>query len=54
MSAESVAEAAVEAAEDGKRAIVPGLLNRAGAITGQHAPRMFALPFAKRIWRRAL
>ena len=54
MSAESVAKAAVEAAEDGKRAIVPGLLNRAGAITGQHAPRMLALPFAKRVWRRAL
>jgi short-subunit dehydrogenase len=54
MSAESVARAAVEAADDGKRAIVPGLLNRAGAITGQHVPRMLALPFAKRIWRRAL
>ncbi len=54
MSAESVAKAAVEAAEDGKRAVVPGLLNRAGAITGQHAPRMFALPLAKRVWRRAL
>jgi len=54
LSAESVAKSAVEAAEDGKRAIVPGLLNRAGAITGQHAPRMFALPLAKRVWRRAL
>ena len=54
LSAESVAKAAVEAAEDGKRAIVPGLLNRAGAITGQHAPRMLALPIAKRVWRRAL
>jgi uncharacterized protein len=54
MSPESVAKAAVEAAADGKRAIVPGLLNRAGAITGQHVPRMLALPFAKRIWRRAL
>ncbi len=54
MSAESVAKAAVEAAEEGKRAIVPGLINRAGAITGQHAPRMLALPIAKRVWRRAL
>jgi len=53
-SAESVAKAAVDAADDGKRAIVPGLLNRAGALTGQHAPRMLALPIAKRIWRRAL
>jgi len=53
-SAESVAKAAVEAADDGKRAIVPGLLNRAGALTGQHAPRTLALPIAKRIWRRAV
>ena len=37
LSAESVAKAAVEAADDGKRAIVPGLLNRAGAITGRRA-----------------
>jgi short-subunit dehydrogenase len=54
LSAESVAKAAVEAADDGKRAIIPGLLNRAGALTGQHAPRMLALPIAKRLWRRAL
>jgi uncharacterized protein len=54
LSAESVARSAVESADDGKRAIIPGLLNRAGALTGQHAPRMLALPFAKRIWRRAL
>ena len=54
MSAESIAKAAVEAVDDGKRAITPGLLNRAGALTGQHAPRMLALPIAKRIWRRAL
>jgi uncharacterized protein len=54
MSAESVAKQAVDAAADGKRAIIPGLLNRAGALTGQHAPRMFALPLVKRVWRRAL
>ena len=30
MSSEAVAKAAVDAAEKGKRAIVPGLLNRAG------------------------
>ena len=53
-SAEAVAKAAVDAAEKGKRAIVPGLLNRAGAITGQHAPRVLALPIAKRAWRQAL
>jgi short-subunit dehydrogenase len=54
MSADVVAKAAVDAAEKGKRAIVPGLLNRAGAITGQHAPRMLALPIVKRAWRQAL
>ncbi len=53
-SAEDVARAAVEGAERGKRVVVPGLLNRAGAISGQHAPRALALPLAKRIWRRAL
>jgi short-subunit dehydrogenase len=53
-SAEAVAKAAVDAAESGKRAIVPGLLNRAGAITGQHIPRMLMLPIAKRIWRQAV
>jgi uncharacterized protein len=54
MSAEDVAAAAVEAAEKGKRAVVPGLLNRAGAITGQHTPRTLVLPIAKRVWRQAL
>jgi uncharacterized protein len=53
-SVESVARQAVDAAADGKRAIVPGLLNRAGALTGQHAPRMLALPIVKRVWRRAI
>jgi short-subunit dehydrogenase len=50
MSAEDVARESVEAAEKGKRVVVPGLLNRAGAITGQHAPRALMLPLAKRIW----
>ena len=51
MTSEAVANAAVDAAENGKRAVVPGLLNRAGALTGQHAPRMLVLPLAKRLWR---
>jgi short-subunit dehydrogenase len=54
MSAEDVAKAAVDAAASGKRAVVPGLLNRAGALTAQHTPRMFVLPIAKRLWRQAL
>jgi short-subunit dehydrogenase len=52
MSCEAVAKAAIDAAEHGKRAIVPGLINRATALTGQHTPRMLALPIAKRLWRR--
>jgi uncharacterized protein len=52
--AESIARAAVEAAEKGRRTVVPGLLNRAGALTGQHTPRALALPLVKRVWRQAL
>ena len=54
MSAESVAKAALDAAEKGKRAIVPGLLNRAGTLAGQHGPRKLVLPIVKRVWRQAL
>ena len=36
----------------GKRVVVPGLMNRAGALTGQHSPRMLILPFAKRVWHQ--
>jgi uncharacterized protein len=50
---EEVAKAAVSGAERGKRVVVPGLLNRAGAIGGQHTPRAIALPLARRIWRAA-
>jgi short-subunit dehydrogenase len=50
---EDVARAAVDGADSGKRVVVPGLLNRAGALTGQHSPRMLVLPFARRLWRQA-
>ena len=50
---ETVARDAVEGAAKGKRVVVPGLMNRAGAFSGQHAPRALALPLVKRIWRRA-
>jgi uncharacterized protein len=50
----AVAKAAVDAAVEGRRVVVPGLLNRAGAVTGQHTPRMLALPIIKRVWRQAL
>jgi uncharacterized protein len=51
---EDVAREAVEGADKGKRVVVPGLLNRAGAISGQHSPRAVVLPLAKRVWRRAM
>jgi uncharacterized protein len=50
-SAETVAKQAVEGAEHDKRVVVPGLLNRAGALVGQHSPRAVALPLIGRIWR---
>jgi uncharacterized protein len=53
-SAESIARSGVEAAARGKRSVVPGFLNRAGALTGQHTPRALALPIVKRVWRQAL
>lgn len=53
MSAEQVATEALRGLEAGKRVVVPGLLNRAGAIGGQHAPRALALPLVKRIWSSA-
>jgi short-subunit dehydrogenase len=52
-TAEEVAAAAVRGAEQGKRVVVPGTLNRAGAVVGQHSPRALALPLVKRIWSSA-
>lgn len=52
-SAEGVAKAAVDGLAGGKRVVIPGLLNRAGAIGGQHAPRALALPLVKRVWGQA-
>jgi uncharacterized protein len=50
---EDVAREAVEGTARGRRVIVPGLLNRAGALAGQHTPRMLALPIVRNVWRRA-
>jgi short-subunit dehydrogenase len=50
---ETVAREAVDGAARSKRVVVPGVMNRAGALTGQHAPRALALPVVKRIWGRA-
>lgn len=51
---EQVAREAVEGAEKDRRVVVPGLVNRAGALAGQHTPRALVLPLAKRAWRQAL
>lgn len=52
MSAEAVAKAALDAADRGKRTVVPGLLNRAGSLAGQHSPRALSLRLTREIWRR--
>jgi short-subunit dehydrogenase len=52
LTPEQVAKAAVDGAERGKRVVVPGMLNRATSIMGQHSPRALALPLTKTIWRR--
>jgi uncharacterized protein len=52
-TAEDVASEAVSGADRGKRVVIPGLMNRAGAITGQHAPHAIALPLVRRIYRRS-
>jgi short-subunit dehydrogenase len=49
-TAEEVAAAAVRGAEQGKRVVVPGVLNRAGTLMGQHTPRALALPLVRKIW----
>jgi short-subunit dehydrogenase len=51
MSPEDIAKQAVDGAAHDKRVVVPGLLNRAGALAGQHSPRAVALPLIGRIWR---
>lgn len=53
MSPGEVAEQAVSGAEKGRRVVVPGMLNQATAVAGQHSPRMFLLPLAKRLWRQS-
>ncbi len=51
-STEQVAKQAVDGLASGKRVVVPGALNRAGAIGGQHAPRALILPAIGRAYRQ--
>jgi short-subunit dehydrogenase len=45
-----VAEEAVKGVERGKRLVIPGLINRATALGGQHAPRGLLLQLAGRLY----
>jgi short-subunit dehydrogenase len=47
-TAEDVARAGVKGLEKGKRVVVPGALNRAGAVGGAHMPRALLLPLTRR------
>ena len=46
---DSVARAGIDGLARGKRVVIPGVLNRAGAIGGQHAPRSVVLRLASRV-----
>jgi short-subunit dehydrogenase len=50
MTAEQIARHAVDGADHDKRVVVPGPLNRAQSLVGQHAPRAVALPLIHRVW----
>jgi short-subunit dehydrogenase len=50
LNSDEVARAGVEGLEKGNRVVVPGTLNRIGAISGQHAPRALLLPLLRRLW----
>ena len=47
---DEVARAGVEGLEAGRRVVVPGALNQAGAVSGQHLPRGVLLPLLRRLW----
>ena len=51
MSPDEIAQHAVDGALHDRRVVVPGALNRATALAGQHSPRALALPLISRIWR---
>jgi short-subunit dehydrogenase len=45
-----VAEAGVKGLERGRRVVVPGVVNRAGALGGQHVPRGLLLKVAGKVY----
>jgi hypothetical protein len=48
--ADEVAEAGVAGLESGRRVVIPGLINRIGALTGRHTPRALFLRAAGRFY----
>jgi short-subunit dehydrogenase len=50
LSPDEVGRAGVEGLEKGRRVVVPGPLNQAGALSGQHFPRGVLLPLLRRLW----
>ena len=50
ISAEKVAEDALDALESGVRVVVPGPLNRVAAMYGHYLPRSVLLPIVRRVW----
>jgi short-subunit dehydrogenase len=46
---EEVAKAAVDGIKRGRRVVIPGALNRVGALSGQHSPRALVLRLAGRL-----
>ena len=52
-SPDDIAREALSAAEAGKRAVTPGMVNRAGTVLGRYTPRTLSLPITKRFWSQA-
>jgi short-subunit dehydrogenase len=51
--APEIAQAGIEGLESGRRVVIPGALNRAGAIGGHLVPRSLFLPIASRVYPAA-
>ena len=50
LESETVARAGIEGLEKGDRVVVPGAVNRLGAISGRYMPRALLLPLVRRLW----
>jgi short-subunit dehydrogenase len=45
-----VAREAIDGLEQGRRTVIPGVLNKVNAVSGRHTPRAVFLPLARRFW----